>query len=254
LHAFAQAALSLRAELAACYATPALRLLSCWWVFGSLMGSYAENYGTNMFYEINPLADSNGHVTFVTRSLCCAAALGAIRAERPVAAAGVTAYAAGAVGAGVAVAALAGARKLLPAYAAYACTLTCLQFVTCVLYAQCAHALDDAAAAAAGGVGHESSANGDDAPRAARAVGAPRGRAAVLFGANATAALALASVVQAVAERARAAPRTQFGLLSACVPPFPLSLSHARWPEHARTRYCAVVPPCCAGIALLLRA
>jgi hypothetical protein len=237
------------------------------------MGSYAENYGTNMFYEINPSADSNGHVTFVTRSLCCAAALGAIRLERAVAASGVGAYVAGAAGAGVAVAALAGATKLLPAYAAYASALTCLQFVTCVLYAQCAHGLDDAAAAeAAAAVGEvDGGGSGDDAApsRAACAAGAPRGRAAVLFGANATAALALASFVQAVAERARAPPRTQFGLLSACVRlrHLPSALARAcvhalALPKHThayaaafcRCRYCFVVAGVTAAAGAALRA
>ena len=62
---------------------------------GALAGGYTENYGTNMFYEIDASADSNGHVTFVTRSLCCAAALVAIHAERRAAAAGVWVFAVG---------------------------------------------------------------------------------------------------------------------------------------------------------------
>ena len=68
------------ADLRLCYCTPELRLLGLWWVFGSLIGSYTENYGTNLFEVINPDVDGNGHVTFVTRSLCVAAAAAAVRA------------------------------------------------------------------------------------------------------------------------------------------------------------------------------
>lgn len=49
-----------------------------------MIGSYCENYGTNLFEAIAPDTDDNGHVTFFTRSLCCGAALLAIRTERAV--------------------------------------------------------------------------------------------------------------------------------------------------------------------------
>ena len=194
-------------------------------MLGALAGSYCENYGTNLFYEVDPGADENGHVTFVTRSLCCAAALAAIRLEAAAAAAGAGVYAAGTAVAGLALASLAGAARLRTAYASYAAALTALQFCTCVLYAQCAHALDDAAqdddaaaaAAAAEATADETQqqpASSRDAPGARG--GAPRGRVAVLFGANATAALALQTAVQAVAEAARAPTRVQFALLAWC--------------------------------------
>lgn len=207
-------------ELRCCYSTPPLRLLSSWWVLGALAGSYCENYGSNVFYEVDPGSDENGHVTFVTRSLCCLAALAAIRLEGPAARVGACVYALGTAGAGVGLAALAGATRLLAAYAAYAAALTCLQFCTCVLLAQCAHALDDAAqddAAAA-----EREGDGAGGP-ARRGPGAPRGRVAVLFSANATAALALQTAVQAAAAALRAPPRAQFALLAWCAP---LSLSY----------------------------
>lgn len=78
-----------------CYRTDALRVLSLWWVLGSVIGSYCENYATNLFEVIAPDTDDNGHVTFVTRSLCCGAALLAIRTERAASAAGVLPYVAG---------------------------------------------------------------------------------------------------------------------------------------------------------------
>lgn len=215
-----QAASALASELRRCYATPALRLLSGWWVLGALAGSYCENYGTNLFYEVDPSADENGHVTFVTRSLCCAAALAAIRLEAAAAAAGAGVYAAGTAAAGLALASLAGAATLRAAYASYAAALTVLQFCICVLYAQCAHALDDAAQddaardAAAALPAEEARPMSRDAPGGHG--GAPRGRVAVLFGANATAALALQTAVQAVAEAARAPTRVQFALLAWC--------------------------------------
>jgi len=204
---------ALLGELRCCYATPSLRLLSCWWVLGALAGSYCENYGTNLFFEVDPSSDENGHVTFVTRSLCCAAALAAIRAEAAAARCGAGVYAAGTAVAGLALASLAGATRLLSAYASYAVALTALQFCTCVLYAQCAHALDDAAT-------DTTTDEASDAPfndaASVRRRGAPRGRVAVLFGANATAALALQTAVQAAAEAIRAPPRTQFALLAWC--------------------------------------
>ena len=208
--------MALWAELRCCYSTPALRLLSAWWVLGALAGAYCENYGTNMFYEIDATADENGHVTFVTRSLCCIAALAAIRAEAAVARAGAGVYAAGTAGAGLALASLAGAQRLLSAYASYAAALTVLQFCTCVLYAQCAHALDDAAGDAAPALPPPEATEAPLADAPVRS-GAPRGRLAVLFGANATAALALQTAVQAGAEAVRAPPRVQFALLAWCV-------------------------------------
>jgi hypothetical protein len=208
----AAAAASLRAELRACYATRPLRLLAFWWVAGSVAGSFTENYGTNLFFDIDPSDDANGHVTFVTRSLCCIAALAAVRLERGASEGGALTLAGGVAVAGVAIGALASATSLLPAYCAYAAALTALQFCTCVLYAQSAHALDDACA-------NEGSAREEPADESAAAapVRAPRGRTAVLFGANATVSLAVQSCVQAVAAAARAPPRAQFAVLSACV-------------------------------------
>jgi hypothetical protein len=239
----AAAAASLRAELRACYATRPLRLLAFWWVAGSVAGSFTENYGTNLFFDIDPSDDANGHVTFVTRSLCCIAALAAVKLERGASEGGALTLAGGVAVAGVAIGALASATSLLPAYCAYAAALTALQFCTCVLYAQSAHALDDACA---NEDANEDSAReepaGEDA--AAAPVRAPRGRTAVLFGANATVSLAVQSCVQAVAAAARAPPRAQFAVLSACV-----RIAWLRARSCERTRVCADARGCAAGIA-----
>lgn len=206
------------AELLRCYASPQLRLLSCWWALGSVASTFTENYGTNLFDAIDSTMDANGHVTFVTRALCCLAALAAIRLEAHAAALGAGVYAAGIALAGCSIAGLATAPTLLNAYCSYAATLTVLQFCTCLLYAQCAHALDDAACEEAGAE------EGEAVQRVA-----PRGRFAVLFGANATAALALQTLVQAIASATRAPARRQFGGLAGCVT------------ARARVRACSVV-------------
>ena len=201
-------------ELRQCYASGPLALLSAWWALGSVAGFYTEDYGTNLFADIDPRQDANGHVTFVTRLLCTAAALLVIRLERPVAATGLWLYVLGAALAGVSIAALAAAKGLVAAYAAYVAALTVLQFCTCALYAQCAHALDDAAAG-------DAEPDGEDGEAGVRhkAVTAPKGRAAVLFATNQTVALALQAAIQAFATTTRAPPRTQFAALAGCVCP-----------------------------------
>ena len=201
-------------ELRQCYASGPLALLSAWWALGSVAGFYTEDYGTNLFADIDSRQDANGHVTFVTRLLCTAAALLVIRLERPVAATGLWLYVVGTALAGVSIAALAAAQGLVAAYAAYVAALTVLQFCTCALYAQCAHALDDAAAG-------DAEPDGEDGEAGVRhkAVTAPKGRAAVLFATNQTVALALQAAIQAFATTTRAPPRTQFAALAGCVCP-----------------------------------
>ena len=191
-----------------CYSTPALALLSAWWVLASVACFYTEDYGTNLFADIDSSQDANGHVTFVTRSLCTFAALLVIRVERPIAASGLLLYAVATALAGLCIGGLAATPSLLPAYIAYASALTVLQFCTCALYAQCAHALDDASEGTADEV--EPDTTGDSSVSTAL----PPGRAAVLFGANQTVALALQAAVQAFATASRAAPRTQFAVLA----------------------------------------
>lgn len=202
-------------ELKHCYSSAPLALLSAWWALGSVAGFYTEDYGTNLFADIDARQEANGHVTFVTRLLCTAAALLVIRLERPVAATGLWLYVAGTALAGVSIAGLASARGLGAAYAAYVAALTVLQFCTCALYAQCAHALDDAAAGEV--QPEELDGEGGGTKVARKAATAPKGRAAVLFGANQTVALALQAAIQAFATTTRAPPRTQFAALAGCV-------------------------------------
>jgi hypothetical protein len=200
-------------ELRQCYASGPLALLSAWWALGSVAGFYTEDYGTNLFADIDPRQDANGHVTFVTRLLSTLAALLVIRLERPVAATGLWLYVAGTALAGVSIAALAAAQGLVAAYAAYVAALTVLQFCTCALYAQCAHALDDAAPGTA-------EPEGEDGDRGTqKAATAPKGRAAMLFASNQTVALALQAAIQAFATTTRAPPRTQFAALAGCACP-----------------------------------
>jgi len=198
-----QGARGLSLELRHCYASPALRLLSFWACSAAAVEGWTGNYGTSVFADIDPAADANGHVTFATRALCLAAAAGAARIEAPAAAAGPLVYATGAAVTAAALAVLAGARQLPPAYAAYATTLAVLQGCACLQAAQSGHALNAAAASAGGtpAVG--------DAPSAA-----PRPRLALLFAANAVLALAAQAALQAGVAAARLAAQPSFALLS----------------------------------------
>lgn len=214
-----------------CFRTDALRVLSLWWVLGSVIGSYCENYATNLFEVIAPDTDDNGHVTFFTRSLCCGAALLAIRTERAASGAGVVVYVAGTVAAFALLCCLAGSTTLsgalrlchkrertrsvsrhaserktrhapppppAGAYVSYAATMAVMQFLQATLFAQCAHAVDEAPAEADGG--------------AADAWG--RGGYAVLFSLNGALSLAVQTAVQAFAASSRMSTRSQFWLLA----------------------------------------
>lgn len=197
-----QAGRGLAVELRRCYASPALRLLSFWACAAAAVEGWTGNYGTSVFADINPSADANGHVTFATRALCLAAAAGAARAEQPAAAAGPLVYAIGAAIAGIALAVLAGARRLPPAYAAYATALAVLQGCACLQAAQSGHALDAAAAP------------GQPSGACSEAVAAPRPRLALLFAANAVLALAAQAVLQAGVAAVRLQAQPSFALLS----------------------------------------